>query len=55
LSELKSPAQVIVRGFKREKIITIPKSVRLECIQENFLVDDFELSDDNGILLNPNN
>lgn len=40
----KSPAQVILRWFRQHAIITIPKSVRLERIQENFNVDDFVLS-----------
>jgi 2,5-diketo-D-gluconate reductase A len=40
----KSPAQVILRWIRQESIIAIPKSVHLERIQENFMVDDFELS-----------
>lgn len=40
----KSPAQVILRWLRQESIIAIPKSVHLERIQENFMVDDFELS-----------
>jgi diketogulonate reductase-like aldo/keto reductase len=40
----KSPAQVILRWLRQDSIIAIPKSVHLERIQENFMVDDFELS-----------
>ncbi|MFD1066851.1 aldo/keto reductase [Oceanobacillus locisalsi] len=40
----KSPAQVILRWLRQNHVITIPKSVRLERMQENFNVDDFELS-----------
>lgn len=45
----KSPAQVILRWFRQNDIITIPKSIRLECIQENFMVDDFALSGEDMI------
>lgn len=40
----KSPAQVILRWLRQNAIITIPKSIQLERIQENFMVDNFELS-----------
>jgi diketogulonate reductase-like aldo/keto reductase len=40
----KSPSQVILRWLRQESIIAIPKSVHLERMQENFMVDDFELS-----------
>lgn len=42
----KSPAQVTLRWLRQNDIITIPKSVHLERIQENFDVDDFELSNE---------
>lgn len=40
----KSSAQVILRWFKQNKIVAIPKSVHENRILENFDVDDFELS-----------
>ena len=43
-SHEKTPAQVILRWLRQEKIITIPKSVHTDRIEENFAVDDFTLS-----------
>ena len=40
----KTPAQVILRWLRQKKIISIPKSVHEERIQQNYDVDDFELS-----------
>ena len=40
----KSSAQVILRWFKQNKIVAIPKSVHENRILENFDIDDFELS-----------
>ena len=40
----KTPAQVILRWMRQNKIITIPKSVHAERIRQNFHVDDFLLS-----------
>ncbi len=40
----KTPAQVILRWLRQEKIIAIPKSVHAQRIQENFAVEDFQLS-----------
>lgn len=40
----KTPAQVILRWFRQNGIIAIPKSVHKERIEENFSIDDFELT-----------
>ena len=40
----KTPAQVVLRWLRQEGIIAIPKSVHAQRIQENFAVDDFQLS-----------
>ena len=40
----KSAAQVVLRWLRQEGIIAIPKSVHAQRIQENFAVDDFQLS-----------
>lgn len=40
----KTPAQVILKWLNQNKIIAIPKSVHLERIQENYAIQDFELS-----------
>lgn len=40
----KTPAQVVLRWMRQEGIIAIPKSVHAQRIQENFAVDDFQLS-----------
>ncbi|MBL3530009.1 aldo/keto reductase [Companilactobacillus zhachilii] len=40
----KTPAQVVLRWLYQSHIIAIPKSVHLERIQQNFDIDDFELS-----------
>lgn len=40
----KTAAQVIIRWLYQEKIAAIPKSVHEERIQQNFAVEDFELS-----------
>jgi len=42
----KTPAQVILKWLRQHNVIAIPKSVRLERIEENFNVDDFELSNE---------
>lgn len=42
----KSAAQVILRWMRQMGIVTIPKSIRAERIEENFDVDDFILSAD---------
>jgi len=41
---IKSNAQVILRWLTQRGIVTIPKSVRKERIEENFNIFDFELS-----------
>lgn len=41
----KTPAQVILRWLRQNGIVTIPKSVHAERIEENFAIDDFRLSD----------
>ena len=40
----KTPAQVILRWLRQKTIIAIPKSVHEERIQQNYDVDNFELS-----------
>ena len=40
----KSSAQVILRWLRQNNIIAIPKSVHEERIEENYRIDDFELS-----------
>lgn len=42
----KTPAQVILRWDLQSDVLTIPKSVRKERIQENSTLYDFELSDE---------
>ena len=42
----KSVAQVVLRWLIQRSIVTIPKSVRRERMEQNFDVFDFELSDD---------
>lgn len=42
----KTPAQVVLRWLRQQGIIAIPKSVRPQRIQENFAIDDFNLSED---------
>lgn len=41
----KTPAQVILRWLRQNKIVTIPKSVHEERIRQNYDVDDFVLSE----------
>lgn len=41
----KTAAQVILRWLKQSDVIAIPKSVHLDRIQQNFDIDDFELSE----------
>lgn len=41
----KTPAQVILRWLRQERIIAIPKSVHAERIKQNFVIDDFSLTD----------
>lgn len=41
----KTAAQVILRWLRQSDIVAIPKSVHTERIQENFAIDDFELSE----------
>lgn len=40
----KTPAQVILRWLRQQNIIAIPKSVHKERIEENFSIDDFDLT-----------
>ncbi|BBA51124.1 aldo/keto reductase [Fusobacterium varium] len=40
----KTPAQVILQWFNQNNIITIPKSIHIERIKENYMIDDFTLS-----------
>ena len=40
----KTPAQVVLRWLRQEKIIAIPKSVHEDRIRQNYDVDDFALS-----------
>ena len=47
----KTPAQVILRWLKQSNIIAIPKSVHANRIQENFDIDDFELTDEDLYLI----
>jgi 2,5-diketo-D-gluconate reductase A len=42
----KSIAQVVVRWLTQRRIVTIPKSVRKERMEENFNIFDFQLSDE---------
>lgn len=42
----KSTAQVILRWLRQSNIVAIPKSVHVERIQENYSIEDFELSQD---------
>ena len=42
----KSPAQVLIRWDLQHEVVTIPKSVHRERIEENSKVFDFELSDE---------
>lgn len=40
----KAPAQVVLRWLVQNKIVAIPKSIHSERIQQNYRIDDFELS-----------
>ena len=40
----KTPAQVILRWLRQQDIVAIPKSIHKERIEENYAIDDFELS-----------
>ena len=40
----KTPAQIILRWLRQNKIVAIPKSVHQERIRQNYDVDDFALS-----------
>ena len=42
----KTPAQIILRWLRQNKIIAIPKSVHEERIQQNYAIDDFQLSEE---------
>ena len=42
----KTTAQVILHWLTQRGVVTIPKSVRKERIEENFNIFDFELSDE---------
>ena len=48
----KTPAQIILRWNVQHGISTIPKSSNLLRIKENFDIFDFEISDDDMVLLN---
>ncbi|MCR8642493.1 aldo/keto reductase [Paenibacillus sp. N1-5-1-14] len=48
----KSPAQIIIRWDIQQGVVTIPKSIRTERIQENGNVFDFELSSEDMVHLN---
>lgn len=42
----KSAAQVILRWLRQKAIIAIPKSVHVKRIEQNFVIDDFSLTDE---------
>ncbi|WP_442601287.1 aldo/keto reductase [Paenibacillus sp. KN14-4R] len=48
----KSPAQIVLRWDIQQGVVTIPKSIRAERIQENGNIFDFELSNDDMKRLN---
>ena len=41
----KTPAQVVLRWFRQENIIAIPKSIHEERIRQNYEVNDFSLTE----------
>lgn len=42
----KTPAQVVLRWLRQQNIISIPKSAHKERIEENYAIEDFELSEE---------
>ena len=42
----KSVAQVVLRWLYQRNIVTLAKSVHPERMQQNFIIDDFELTED---------
>ena len=41
-----TPAQVLVRWSLQQGVVTIPKSVKKERVEENWMVWDFQLSEE---------
>lgn len=48
----KSPAQIIIRWHLQNGVIVIPKSVHRDRIQQNFMVFDFELTENEMDIIN---
>ena len=47
----KSAAQVVLRWHWQRGVVAIPKSVRKECMTENFAIEDFSLTEEDMVVI----